>query len=368
MIRRLEQKGGAQTSGETADEWRTVSEVLKRRLSAFKTVMHLGRPSRHPAFRSVAGQLIQEHVDDLRSRLATVHGRDDAEEAHRARISAKRLRYLLEPLARKGRAVPGFVERLKGLQDLLGELRDVQVLAREITQSVEEVAAARARRLHGLALEGAAAPAGPDAVDEAPGLVALARVARSDADRLYGEVEAQWLSGRADAFLASVHGFAQSLARRKRGRTEIERKFLLSGLPERLRAAPANDVTQGWIPGAELHERVRRTRGAGGEVFTRTLKFGNGIRRTEIEEPTTREIFDSLWPLTAGRRVEKRRYEVPEGDLVWEVDQFVDRELVLAEVELPAEDTPVELPGWLRPYVVREVTEEPEFVNLNLAK
>jgi CYTH domain-containing protein len=54
--------------------------------------------------------------------------------------------------------------------------------------------------------------------------------------------------------------------------------------------------------------------------------------------------------------------------LTWEVDVFADRDLVLAEVELPAATTPVELPGWLRGSVVREVTGEAEYVNLNLAK
>ncbi len=92
------------------------------------------------------------------------------------------------------------------------------------------------------------------------------------------------------------------------------------------------------------------------------------MQRTEIEEPTTREVFELLWPLTEGCRVRKRRYVVREGDLVWEIDEFLDRELVLAEVELshPAE-RPV-LPDWLAPYVEREVTEDPRYTNLSLAR
>lgn len=50
------------------------------------------------------------------------------------------------------------------------------------------------------------------------------------------------------------------------------------------------------------------------------------------------------------------------------MDQFCDRDLVLAEVELPSEETAVEVPGWLKPYLVREVTDEAEYVNLNLAR
>ena len=57
-----------------------------------------------------------------------------------------------------------------------------------------------------------------------------------------------------------------------------------------------------------------------------------------------------------------------EGALTWEIDQFLDRDLVLAEVELLDRATAVELPTWLKSYVVREVTEDPAFVNLQLAR
>jgi adenylate cyclase len=75
-----------------------------------------------------------------------------------------------------------------------------------------------------------------------------------------------------------------------------------------------------------------------------------------------------LWPLTEGRRVRKRRHRVREGERQWEIDEFLDRDLFLAEVELPSTDAPVELPDWLRPHVVREVTTEDEYKNENLAR
>lgn len=369
LAARLEERRGSPdrpVSAVTAQEWREIASTLKRRLSEFKTVMHLGRSPRHAGFARVAGERVQAHVADLRARLAAVNGRGDVTEAHFARIGAKRLRYLLEPFIRKGRAVPGFVEQLKGLQDLLGELRDMQLLADEITQAVEQAAAARAGHLHRLALEGAERP--KEGPDESAGLVDLARRARERTEQLFSTVESEWLSGHAEPLLERIEEFGESLSSRRRKQVEIERKFLLSALPERVQGETPAAVTQGWIPGTELHERLRRMRGPDGEAFTRTIKLGNGIRRTEIEEETTREVFESLWPLTEGRRVDKRRYAVRDGKLTWEVDQFNDRDLVLAEVELPSVDTTVEFPEWLRPYVVREVTDEPEYVNLNLAK
>ena len=55
------------------------------------------------------------------------------------------------------------------------------------------------------------------------------------------------------------------------------------------------------------------------------------------------------------------------SDLVWEIDEFLDHPLVLAEVELPSETYDVQVPAWLEPHIEREVTEEPAFRNYHLA-
>ena len=149
---------------------------------------------------------------------------------------------------------------------------------------------------------------------------------------------------------------------------EIERKYLLTGLPDFVNGRSFREIDQGYIPGTRLHERVRRAREGESEWYVRTVKVGTGIRRTELQEEADREVFDAMWPLTEGRRVSKRRYRIPERSLVWEIDEFTDRDLVLAEVELPSEYMEPELPEWLAPYVVREVTGEAEYVNINLAR
>jgi CYTH domain-containing protein len=46
----------------------------------------------------------------------------------------------------------------------------------------------------------------------------------------------------------------------------------------------------------------------------------------------------------------------------------VDRDLTLAEVELPSADVQPVPPDWLQPYVVRDVTDEAAYVNYNLAQ
>jgi CYTH domain-containing protein len=153
---------------------------------------------------------------------------------------------------------------------------------------------------------------------------------------------------------------------------EIERKFLLRGLPPAVRdgASRVVEIDQGYLPGNEIRERVRRIRGAEGARFVRTLKTGEGIERVEIEEETTEQFFLAVWPLTHGCRVHKRRYDVPDAPgLVWEIDEFLDRGgLWLAEIELERADQPVTPPVWLGPYIVREVTNEPEYTNRALAR
>jgi CYTH domain-containing protein len=150
---------------------------------------------------------------------------------------------------------------------------------------------------------------------------------------------------------------------------EIERKYLLRGQPPQTIGAPSLEIDQGYIPGERIRERVRRARSANDTRYYRTFKMGAGIQRIEIEEETTNEFFDAVWPLTVGRRVRKRRYLINESGLVWEIDEFLDRpSLWLAELELEHADETVAIPPWLEPFIEREVTDDPSYTNRALAR
>ncbi len=154
--------------------------------------------------------------------------------------------------------------------------------------------------------------------------------------------------------------------------TEIERVFLLTGMPANMPAGEVWKIDQGYLqpdPHAALTEgRVRRTTHADGSVsWVHTIKRGIGRIRHEQEQQMTQQQFDAAWPRTAGRRIRKIRTRIAHGALVWEIDQFLDLPLCLAECELPAPDTQMPIPEWLKPVIVREVTEEPEFRNYQLA-
>ena len=150
---------------------------------------------------------------------------------------------------------------------------------------------------------------------------------------------------------------------------EIERKYLLRALPGRVAGAPSLEIDQGYLPGSRINERIRRAVGAGETRYYRTVKAGSGLTRIEIEEETTALFFETVWPLTRGARVRKRRYLVPEGTDRWEIDEFLDRQgLVLAELELDRSDQRVVIPPWLAEVLDREVTDDRAYTNHALAR
>ena len=323
-------------------------ERLARRLRGYRTELRAGEAPGGRLFRFELASRLRAEADDLAAKLLAVTDEEHQDEAHQARISLKRLRYLLEPVRD---TVPGAREvlhELKALQDRLGEMHDAHVMMGQAALALADAEAGH-----------------PDAVRGARAL--HQRLAEERTEHFAG-LQEKWLFGAADAFLGRVRGLADELEGGGPDR-EIERKFLLSAMP-RLDGVETEirQIEQGYLPGERLAERVRRVRTPAGTRWYRTVKLGSGVSRIEVEEETTERIFRTLWSLTKGRRVRKRRYRVPHDGLVWEIDRFRGQRLVLAEVELPAEDTPVEIPEWLTPVLVREVTGDPAYVNLNLAR
>ena len=150
---------------------------------------------------------------------------------------------------------------------------------------------------------------------------------------------------------------------------EIERKYLLRALPSFPPPSAVLEIDQGYMPGEKLVERLRREESHAGVVrFYRTIKIGGGIARQELEEETDERTFAHLWELTSGRRLRKRRYVVANGNDMWEIDEFLDRQLFLAELELDHADAAVKIPDWLKQVLVREVTEEKQYTNRSLAR
>src|SRR5437762_14069114 len=123
--------------------------------------------------------------------------------------------------------------------------------------------------------------------------------------------------------------------RRTPSSREIERKFLLKQLPERLKQARRCVIAQGYLaaePGGR-HVRLRKK----GKTASLTFKVGRGAHREEREIKLSAKQFTALWPATVGRRLRKLRHEVPWRNLIIEIDTYRGRNtgLVVAEEEFP---------------------------------
>lgn len=324
------------------EEYAKLRKKLVRRLTRPEEP---GGPASLVRFSVATQRLIPVVAAELEYRLSEVHSLADAPQQHRARIRAKRLRYLLEPLSADEPAAQPLIEQLKRLQDLLGDLRDAHLLE----ETIDSFRPSADREI-------------------LTGLDQLGRVMRKRQVALFAAIQDEWLDQHSASFFNEVRQFTDQLGSHPPPDVEIERKFLLNGLPEAVEGVEYLEIEQGYLPGERLQERIRRVRSNGRAQFVRTVKIGAGIQRVQLEEETDEQIFGVLWPLTKGRRVVKRRYLVRSGRFTWEIDVFTDRDLVLAEVELPSVDTKVAIPEWLEAYVVREVTDESEYVNANLAR
>jgi adenylate cyclase len=147
---------------------------------------------------------------------------------------------------------------------------------------------------------------------------------------------------------------------------EIERKFLVDDPPD-VEGRESAEIEQGYLAladdegGAEV--RLRRR----GDELWLTIKGGAGEVRTEEELELDRERFDSLWPLTEGRRLTKTRYLIPLDGLTAEVDVYHGElaGLTTAEVEFETEADAdgFEPPPWLG----TEVTGDRRYLNESLA-
>lgn len=150
---------------------------------------------------------------------------------------------------------------------------------------------------------------------------------------------------------------------------EIERKYLLRALPSGVDRYRSQEIDQGYIPGFQVRERVRRIKEGEIVSYTRTVKLGTGIEKFEFEEPATEAFFTAVWPLTLGHRVRKRRYRVPGEGGEWEVDEFLDRsDFWLCEIELAHATERPEPPAEISAVIVREVTNEAGFSNYRLSQ
>jgi CYTH domain-containing protein/CHAD domain-containing protein len=331
--------------------FRKLHKRLQKKLSGFQLAIEADRPPSLPSCRTVVPVLAERLITRLERQLAAVGGYRDQAQANRARVTAERIAELLGPFRDETPGLDTALSHLDELQELLADLRDVNGLGAAVFHLLESL---------------------PEDDPRVPDVHFLLRRLHQRQALVFGELQASWLGNGA---ARGLHGLRELMlmmgaSGAASADLEIERKFLLAEFPPLPVEAEVEvlEVEQGWLPGVRLLERLRRVRTPDGERYYRAIKLGSGLTRIEIEESLDRPLFESLWALTEGRRVFKTRYRVRSDGVLWEIDRFSDRELVLAEVELPSAETQVELPSWLAAPLVREVTDEPQYLNVNLAR
>lgn len=146
---------------------------------------------------------------------------------------------------------------------------------------------------------------------------------------------------------------------------EIERKFLVRNDSWRASVQSEFSITQGYLASdARVTVRVR----VKGDSAYLTIKGPtSGFGRSEYEYPIPLEDAQSmLGELAVSALVEKTRYRVRCGAHVWDLDVFAGENagLVMAEVELEAEDEAFEQPEWAG----QEVTGDSRYYNASLAR
>ncbi len=145
---------------------------------------------------------------------------------------------------------------------------------------------------------------------------------------------------------------------------EIERKFLVKGgFPEL--AFKSVRIVQGYLNSAPERTVRVRIKGERGYITIKGMSSESGASRFEWEKEIPVGDARDLLRICEPGVIDKTRYLVPAGEHTYEVDVFYgDNEgLVVAEIELRAEDETFVRPDWLGD----EVTGDARYYNSMLA-
>lgn len=122
---------------------------------------------------------------------------------------------------------------------------------------------------------------------------------------------------------------------------------------------------EGFLSTEADHTIRFRIAGSRGFLTIKTKTVGLSRTEFEFEIPCDRakELLDQVCEQP---QIEKIRYRIPQGDVIWEVDEFLagNQGLILAEVELQDEAQQVVLPDWIG----TEVSGDRRYYNSYLVK
>ena len=142
---------------------------------------------------------------------------------------------------------------------------------------------------------------------------------------------------------------------------EIERKYLVKTLPENYTSYPCRQLEQGYL----CKEPVVRIR-QDNDTYELTYKSKGLLAREEYNMPLTKEAYEHLKGKVDGKLNTKKRYMIPYGEYMIELDVFEGTlaPLKFAEVEFDSieEAEDFTAPDWFG----EDVTFEVKYKNSNL--
>lgn len=143
---------------------------------------------------------------------------------------------------------------------------------------------------------------------------------------------------------------------------EIEKKFLVNSHEYRNMASACHTIVQGYL--SKEPERTVRIRIKDDKGFITVKGKTIGCKRLEFEYEIPLDDAKDMLKLCLSPILEKKRYIVNYCGYKWEIDEFEGylAPLVIAEVELPDESLPLQLPA----FIGEEVTGNPKYYNSNL--
>ncbi len=147
---------------------------------------------------------------------------------------------------------------------------------------------------------------------------------------------------------------------------EIERKFLVKLDGFKAMATAKMRIVQGFLnTHPERTVRIRITADVG-YITVKGKSNSSGTTRFEWEKEIAVHEAEALLQLCEKGVLEKIRYEIPFGEHLFEVDEFLGQNegLVVAEIELKSEGEDFDKPSWLG----KEVTGEVKYYNSQLIK
>lgn len=145
---------------------------------------------------------------------------------------------------------------------------------------------------------------------------------------------------------------------------EIERKYLVVGEAWRAAVTRSARMRQGYLVGDGGRASVRvRVQADVAHLNIKAAVIGSARAEYEYEIPLA-DAHQMLDTLCVGR-IDKVRHYVQHGGHLWEVDEFEgdNAGLVVAEIELDAEDEAFQRPDWLG----EDVTMDKRYYNHALA-